>query len=52
VAPARARQFAAAWGARFVDIGNAGHINGESKLGDWPVGEKLLAELCAQVPRA
>lgn len=49
VSPARARQFADAWGSRFVDIGNAGHINGASDLGDWPVGQKLLEELCAQV---
>ncbi|HEU4776029.1 MAG TPA: alpha/beta hydrolase [Telluria sp.] len=50
VSVARARQFADAWGSRFVEIGNAGHINGDSKLGDWPVGAQLLDELCAQVP--
>jgi uncharacterized protein len=41
----RARQFAEAWGSRFVDIGNAGHINTESGLGDWPRGLALLQEL-------
>lgn len=51
VSVARARQFADAWGSRFVEIGNAGHINGASNLGDWPAGEQLLAELCAQVPK-
>lgn len=47
----RARQFAKAWGSRFVEIGPAGHINGASGLKDWPAGEKLLAELCAQVSK-
>jgi hypothetical protein len=41
----RARQFADAWGGRFVDIGDAGHINSESGLGDWPLGFTLLQEL-------
>ncbi len=48
VSPARARQFAQAWGSRFVEIGDAGHINGDSRLGMWPVGKQLLDELCAQ----
>jgi predicted alpha/beta hydrolase family esterase len=42
---ARARQFADAWGAEFVDYGHAGHINAESGLGDWPQGRKLLNQL-------
>jgi len=42
---ARAREFARAWGSRFVDIGPAGHINGESGLGDWPEGKRLLRHL-------
>ncbi|MFB9245970.1 alpha/beta hydrolase [Massilia antarctica] len=46
----RARAFAQAWGSRFVEIGDAGHINGDSGYGDWPEGEKLLGELCRQVP--
>lgn len=33
------------WGARFVDLGDKGHINAESALGDWPEGQGLLAEL-------
>jgi predicted alpha/beta hydrolase family esterase len=41
----RARQFAAAWGSRLVDIGDAGHINSQSGLGDWPSGLSLLEEL-------
>jgi prephenate dehydrogenase len=43
--PERAREFARAWGSRLVDIGPAGHINGESGLGDWPEGKRLLRHL-------
>ena len=42
---ARSRQLAADWGARFVDAGAAGHLNGESGLGDWPQGRALLNDL-------
>jgi len=45
VAPARARWFAQRWGSRFVLIEEAGHINTESKLGEWPEGRRLLAAL-------
>jgi uncharacterized protein len=38
------QQTAAAWGARCV-LGNYGHINGESGLGDWPAGHDLLLGL-------
>ena len=41
----RARDFAQAWGSQFFDIGPAGHINGESGLGDWPEGKRLLRML-------
>lgn len=41
----RARELARAWGSRFVDIGAVGHINGESGLGDWPEGKRLLRHL-------
>jgi predicted alpha/beta hydrolase family esterase len=47
----RARQFAKAWGSKLVEIGDAGHINGESGYGDWPQCEELLAELCALAPQ-
>lgn len=36
------RQCAKHWQAKFIDIGPAGHINGESGLGDWPQGRTLL----------
>lgn len=45
----RARQFAEAWGSRFVEIGPAGHINGDSGYVEWPEGEKMLLEFCAQL---
>lgn len=38
----RAREIARTWGSRFVDIGPAGHVNGDSGLGDWPEGKRLL----------
>jgi predicted alpha/beta hydrolase family esterase len=42
---ARARSFADAWGAEFIDYGARGHLNAESGLGDWPEGRALLARL-------
>jgi predicted alpha/beta hydrolase family esterase len=42
---ARARQFADAWGARFIDIGSRGHINADSGLGDWPDAHAQLLDL-------
>jgi uncharacterized protein len=41
----RAQDFARAWGARFIDCGDCGHINAESGLGDWPQGHALLRQL-------
>jgi predicted alpha/beta hydrolase family esterase len=41
----RARAFAAAWGADFVDAGAIGHINAASGLGDWPEGRRWLRAL-------
>lgn len=45
----RARAFAAAWGSKFVEIGEAGHINGASGHGEWPEGERMLMEFCGQI---
>jgi predicted alpha/beta hydrolase family esterase len=47
----RARDMAAAWGSKLVEIGDAGHINGASGYGEWPEGEKMLLEFCEQVRR-
>jgi uncharacterized protein len=44
------RSMAAAWGARCVEAGALGHINGESGLGDWPAGHALLQELMKDSP--
>lgn len=41
----RAREYAAAWGSRLVNVGAAGHVNGASGLGAWPAGYALLEEL-------
>ena len=43
--PARARQFASAWGADLVDAGACGHLNAESGLGDWPEAHEQLQQL-------
>lgn len=41
----RARLFAHAWGAQFMDYGDCGHINADSGLGSWPEGHVLLQDL-------
>jgi predicted alpha/beta hydrolase family esterase len=41
----RASGLAQVWGARLVDCGMSGHINADSRLGDWPEGFALLQEL-------
>jgi predicted alpha/beta hydrolase family esterase len=41
----RANAMAAAWGSKVVDLGRAGHINADSGLGEWPLGQALLQEL-------
>ncbi|TNF52396.1 MAG: alpha/beta hydrolase [Burkholderiales bacterium] len=41
----KAQSLAQAWGSRFIDLGERGHINAESGLGDWPEGVVLLKEL-------
>jgi predicted alpha/beta hydrolase family esterase len=41
----RAQELAGAWGARFVDYGERGHINAESGLGDWDEGHGWLRSL-------
>jgi predicted alpha/beta hydrolase family esterase len=43
----RSRVLAKAWGARFVDLGPAGHVNTDSGHGPWPDGERLLADMLA-----
>jgi len=52
---ARSRRLADAWGADFVDLGFAGHINVASGFGPWPAALHLRDDLAARaglpVPR-
>ncbi|MGH6627038.1 MAG: RBBP9/YdeN family alpha/beta hydrolase [Burkholderiaceae bacterium] len=41
----RARLFAHAWGAQFMDYGDCGHLNADSGLASWPEGHVLLQDL-------
>jgi predicted alpha/beta hydrolase family esterase len=45
--PDRAREFAAAWGSDFTDVGPLGHLNADSGLGDWPEAHARLEGLMA-----
>ncbi len=47
----RAQGLAIDWGARLHDLGEAGHINADSGLGDWAEGHALLAGLVASATR-
>lgn len=40
-----ARTLARDWGARFVDMGNAGHVNLAAGFGPWPEGIRLRDEI-------
>ncbi|MTD56587.1 RBBP9/YdeN family alpha/beta hydrolase [Amycolatopsis pithecellobii] len=42
------RMLANQWGARFVALGDAGHVNTEAGFGPWPQGEELLRDLLAE----
>lgn len=41
----RARFFADCWGSRFINIGDAGHINASSGFGQWQEGLEILKML-------
>lgn len=43
----KAMGLADSWGAHFVDLGERGHINTESGVGEWKDGHTLLNELIA-----
>jgi predicted alpha/beta hydrolase family esterase len=47
---ARAQIFADALGAQWMDCGEAGHINADSGLGDWPQGRALLNDFLNTQP--
>jgi len=42
-----ARRLANRWGSDFVDAGDVGHVNADSRLGSWDEGKRLLARLVA-----
>ena len=42
------RRLAEQWGARFVDLGDVGHVNVDAGFGPWPRGEELLRDLLAE----
>ncbi len=52
VTPERSRQFAAAWGSQFVDVGALGHIGSAANLGVWPQGLLLFGQFIASLPQA
>ena len=47
----RARGLASDWAAQPQSLGDAGHVNSESGLGDWPDGLAWLAQLRAEPGR-
>ncbi|GAB3361881.1 MULTISPECIES: RBBP9/YdeN family alpha/beta hydrolase [Giesbergeria] len=47
-----AQALADAWGAGYIDVGERGHLNAESGLGDWPEGLALLHTLIATKDKA
>ena len=47
----RARELAQAWGSRFVELGEVGHLNPASGYGEWPRAEAFIRELAqADIP--
>jgi len=45
----RSRQFAAASGAQFVDVGELGHIGSAAKRGVWPRGLFRLSQFIGSI---
>jgi len=43
----RVAALAKAWGSRYVDLGNVGHLNPAAGFGPWPRAEELVRELAA-----
>ena len=48
---ARSRAWARAWGSELVEIGDAGHINGDAGYGPWPEGLRLLQAFTEKLAR-
>ena len=47
----QARGWAEDWGSEFVDLGDRGHINADSGLGEWAEGQSLMQRLCRRMNR-
>ncbi|HEY0315833.1 MAG TPA: alpha/beta hydrolase [Sphingomonas sp.] len=47
---ARQAWLADRWGSELVDFGRQGHLNADSRLGDWIEGQQLLRSLLLQQP--
>jgi predicted alpha/beta hydrolase family esterase len=47
-----AARWANSWGGEFVNAGALGHINADSRLGDWRLGVLLLQRLAGSIPAA
>jgi predicted alpha/beta hydrolase family esterase len=45
LSPEHALRLAKLWGATYIELRSAGHINAESGFGDWPAGRALLDAL-------
>ncbi|TAG27812.1 MAG: alpha/beta hydrolase [Burkholderiales bacterium] len=41
------KDMAAAWGSELLELGDKGHINADSGIGDWSQGRELLARLAS-----
>lgn len=41
----RVAELARAWGSRFVDLGEVGHLNPASGYGEWPRAEEFIRDL-------
>jgi serine hydrolase len=39
------KSYADDWGSRFLNLGRVGHINADSNLGEWRLGQRLLRDL-------
>ena len=46
----RSRWMAERWGSELIDFGRQGHLNAETRLGDWNDGQALLRSLIRQEP--
>ena len=46
----RAQQYASSWGASLIELGERGHINADSGLGDWPEVHTELQQLILTKP--